>query len=325
MNIRAKMKVSASKSATAPSCKPLAVRYSQTPKNKNIMKQFSILSLVLVLGFFTSCKKEQQLQVRELDEIADAKIIQSIKQTGDKGIPFPDGSIAVKLSDGRTKIVLPEGYSFLMVDPETAELIDDGGEEEAGVTCTCNTGTGCSPVKYKGKYYCVMGENCSVCTKSTSRISGETVKIAGVYRKNSGITVLSKTPETGLKAELTSTKKDIIGNASSALFQIPNVKQELLDLYKFIYGKEIPSFILNNEQQIPKGYKYIAINIYGNEAAIPVPASQVDESEYVVDDGEDGAITCKCNDSKPTGCKKDSFLGAVFCDAGSCRSCSLND
>ena len=289
------------------------------------MKQLSILSLVFFLGLFTSCKKEQQIQVRELDEIADAKIIQSIQQTGDDGIPFPDGSVAVKLTDGRTKIVLPEGYRFLMVDPETAMLIDDGGEEEVGVTCTCTNSTGCSPVKYKSKYYCVMGENCSTCTKSTSSISGESVEIAGVYKENDGITVLSKTPETGLKAELTSTKNELVGNATSALFQIPRVKQDLLDLYKFIYGKEIPSFILNNEKQIPKGYKYVAINVYGNEAAIPVPTSQVDESEYVVDDGEDGATTCKCNDTRPTGCKKSSFLGAVFCDAGGCHSCSLND
>lgn len=288
------------------------------------MKQFSILSLVFLLGLFASCKKEQQVQVRELDNVADAKTIQSIKQSGDNGIPFPVGSIAVKLSDGRTKIVLPKGYKFLMVNPKTDVLVDDDGEA-AGVTCTCTSGTGCSPVKYKGKYYCVMGENCSVCDKTTSSESGETVEIVGVYKVNSGITVLSKSFETGLKAELTSMKSSLVGNVSAALFQIPIVKQELLDLYKFIYGEKIPSFILTNEGRIPQGYKYIAISVYGNEAAIPVPASQVDETVYVIDEGKDGAAACKCNDAKPTGCKKSSFLGAVFCDAGSCTSCSLND
>jgi hypothetical protein len=264
--------------------------------------------------------------VRELDEIADAKLILSITQSGDIGIPFPDGSIAMTLPDGRIKIVLPEGYKFLMVDRETSELIeDDGEEEEAGVTCSCTSGTGCTPVKYKKKYYCVMGESCTTCTKSTTRISGEAVVIAGVYKQNSGITILSRTKANGLKGELTSQKTDLVGNANSALFKIKSVKQELQDLYTFIYGGEIPAFILSNSDNIPEGYKYIAINIYGNEAAIPVPISQIGDSEYVVDEGEGGAVTCKCNDTTPTGCKKDSFLGAVFCDAGGCRSCSLND
>lgn len=284
-------------------------------------------SLLLLLGLLYSCKKQDRVQIRELNEVADAKLIQSIEQSGEDGIPFPDGSTAVSLPDGRIKIILPEGYKFLLLNPETLELVEgtDEGEEEAGITCTCTSGTGCSPVKYKRKYYCVMGETCATCTKSTTRVSGEPVILAGVYNTNSGITVLSKTKAEGLKGELTSLKSELLGNASSALFKVKGVRQELLDLYTFIYGKDIPDFILNNSGKIPAGYQYIAISIYGNEAAIPVPLAQITESEYVVSNPEDGGATCKCNDTTPKGCKKDSFLGAVFCDAGGCRSCTLND
>lgn len=287
-----------------------------------------IFALLLLCNLFASCKKEEQVQVRELDEVADAKLIQSISQSGDDGIPFPDGSMAISLPDGRIKIVLPTGYKFLMIDPETSLVIEDdgeGGEEEAGVTCSCTSGSGCSPVKFKRKYYCVLGETCTTCTKSTTRMSGARVLIAGIYKPDDGITVLSKIKQDGLKGELTSVKKDLVGNATTALFQLKGVQQELRELYTFIYGKQIPGFILNNTDKIPAGYKYVAINIYGNEAAIPVPTSQIGDTEYIVDDGEGGGATCKCNDATPTGCKKDSFFGAVFCDAKDCRSCSLND
>lgn len=295
---------------------------------KNGIRLFNYRLLAILLSFtlLYSCKKEDHIQVRELDEVADAKLIQSIIQSGDNGIPFPDGSAAVTMPDGRVKIVLPKGYKFLMVDPENFVLVEDDGEEgeeEAGVTCTCSSGTGCSPVKFRKKYYCVLGDNCTTCSKSTTRISGQPVIIAGIYNSNSGITILSKTKSEGLKGELTSVKNELLGNASKALFQVKGVKQELMDLYTFIYGKEIPSFILSNSDKIPEGYKYVAINIYGNEAAIPVPTSQIGESEYIVGDG--GAASCKCNDTTPTGCKKETMLGAVFCDAGGCRSCSLND
>ena len=284
---------------------------------------------IMCLLVLISCTKDPEIKIKELDPTSDAALIEKIKASGDPGIPFPKGSTAIQLPDGRMKITLPKGYKFLISEIGTNNVPypDDGGA--IGVTCTCTKGTGCSPVVARGKYYCVMEDGCDSCTKTTSLIEdGEHVDIMGVYNPSLSITLLSKEKQTGILSSLTSQKTDLIGNATSALFKLESTRSDLLKLYKFIYGNDIPSFITNNESSIPKGYKYVAINIYGNAAAIPVPESQIDEYAYVYpgDDGSGGSkVTCKCNDDVPQGCTKKTYLAATYCEAGNCRSCSLND
>ncbi|MEY5068588.1 MAG: hypothetical protein RLZ47_450 [Bacteroidota bacterium] len=275
-----------------------------------------------------ACSKEGSISIRELSDKTDGNLINKIKsEVIAPGIPFPDGSIVSSLDDNTMKIKLPKFHKFLMTNPNNGEVIEETGEDdgsEIGVTCNCTQGTGCSPVKYRRKYYCVSNDGCSTCVLKTSLISGEPIKIVGLYNPEEGVTVITKAKETGIKGALTSTKADLIGIASINFFKINKVKQALLDFYRLIYEDQIPAFILNNDLKAPAGYKYIAINIFGNEAAVPVPNDKLDGSEIIIGN-EEADFKCKCNDVNGKGCLKKTFMGAQFCEAGSCHSCSLID
>jgi hypothetical protein len=283
---------------------------------------------MFLLAAFTAgaCSKKEEITLKELDPVTDAALIAGIEQSAEPGIPFPEGSRAFYDGKDKTRIVLPEGYYFAMRSTTDEFLEPADGDGEAGVTCTCTSGSGCSPVKAKGKYYCVLGESCNSCDKKTSRISGDAVQIVGVYNPSLGITLLTrnKNEADGLKAAFMSTANDLLGNAYPTLFRIKGVKEELQQLYNFIYGTAIPAFITENSAVLPPGYRYAAISIYGNLAAIPIPESMAERDFYLLDG--DGGTACRCNDVPAAGgCKKNSLLGAVFCDAGNCKSCSLLD
>lgn len=289
--------------------------------------KFIFLRLVVFFAFplFFSCNKESnEIAVEELDPNNDiqASILEIINQTGDKGIPFPEGSKAFENKDGSVTIKLPEGYQFILSEESTSRMLPP--EDEVGVTCTCNQGSGgCSPVKAKGSYYCVMNDNCSNCSKSVSK-ANKTVNILGVYKPEEGISFISNNEVEGLKSSLYTSKEDVYGNFFPELLSIEEVKKSLLELYTIVYSDKIPEFILTNSNRIPKGYSYVKVNIYGNEAVIPVPNDYVDESMRALPpEDEVGGVSCTCNKGK--GCKLSSMLGVKYCDAGSCTSCTLND
>lgn len=285
------------------------------------MKKTLFITLCF-LASVVSCQKEELVDVRELDPKLDARFISLIEEMGN-GIPFPDGSTATRLPDGSMKLTLPEGFRYLFSDSKTNMLIEEGGGE-LGVTCTCTSGTGCSPVKFKNKYYCIVEDDCKVCVKSASLLNGNSVNIRGIYKPEAGITMISTKKQNGFFGLFTSLKSDVIGTPTPTFFELPEVKKQVFELYHFIYGKEIPPFILNNVETLPKGYVYIAINIMGNEAALPFPTEKLGSGEYIIaTDG--GDVSCKCNDTKPSGCSLNSVWGVKYCSAGSCHSCSLID
>ena len=290
----------------------------------HVKKIITITALICapVIISLTACNKEKQITVRELDAAnsSDRKIIDAINESDEDGIIFPEGAKAYKLKTGKTRIMLPAGMKYIFRDKKTNQLFDGGGVD---VTCTCTDGTGCSPVKQKGKYYCVMGEDCKTCTKSTASLQGAEVTVAGVYNKGMGMSIITKTAQQGLKDAVTSTPDKIITNATDAFFAANNIRPLLMQFYTFIYCDSIPSFILQNKPETPDGYTYIGINIYGNLAAVPVPADMAEPYLYLV--STDNKISCNCNDTKPKGCVKNSFLGAVYCDATGCKSCTLID
>lgn len=280
------------------------------------MCRFFLAALVL----FFSCKKEERLTVRELDEVQDQKLIQFILESGDEGIPFPDGAEAYETSEHQVIIKLPKGLKFAMADPRTNFIIDDGGDESAGVTCTCSSGTGCSPVKFRKKYYCVMADGCSVCSKTVTASNKTPVNIIGLLNEERPVTFAVKTKVEGLEGEFTSPLSMSIGSPGNTLFEAKQTRKDLTDLYKLIYDDSVPDFIANNTGQLPPGYSYVAVNLYGYLVGIPIPNSNV-KPYHVVFAGE----TCKCNDAGGSGCTKKSYLGAVYCEAGNCKSCSLKD
>ena len=193
------------------------------------------------------------------------------------------------------------------------------------MTCNCTSGTDCSPVERSGKYYCVMGPTCNLCSKKTTS-NGKEVKITGIYSQSFGISFISSSPEgeNGTVSSLAFSKKnELLGNATSSLFAIPDVQDEILNVYNFIYNNNIPAFITHNSNIIPAGYKFVEVSIYGNLALLTVPAAMVDNRfvSYETTTGA-GGHSCSCL-SGTSGCIKNSLFGAKFCEAGNCKTCKL--
>lgn len=149
-------------------------------------------------------------------------------------------------------------------------------------------------------------------------------ELVGLIDEESGITFLSRTDFSDHFFTQTSLEKSLLSNASfSEMFEIEGVKHNLMGTYKFIYPDGIPSFILNNEK-IPKGFTLVKVNIFGNLAAIPIPENYVQSFHFEIDTEHDpdGGFSCKCY-SGSSGCIKRTFMGAKFCEAKDCTSCSL--
>lgn len=284
-----------------------------------------IKTLVLVISiatFFTSCTNDdREITVETLDANKDAKRIADIVNSGTEGIPFPEGSKVFKNSEDKFEIHLPKDVFFIVSELDANGNINHRRVLEisdVSVTCSCTKGTGCSPVKAQGEYYCVMNSGCTTCTMSTARVgTKQNIKILGIIDYNMGVSFVSEN-----KSLLTSSKNKIISKSISEHFlSKPEVKQALLEFYSVIYDKKVPTFITENKDA-PSGYSFSKVNLFGNEIMVPVKSNSISR-ELGISEIDDAAVTCSCKSG--SGCVKKSFMGAKYCDAGSCTKCTLND
>ncbi|MDX2306526.1 MAG: hypothetical protein NW226_27195 [Microscillaceae bacterium] len=299
----------------------------------------SILRIIYLIFIFlsTSCiEQDGELLIQELDTKTDAEIIKNITESGQEGIPYPEGS-SLRMSDGDFEIRLPKGYFFVL------QKVKSDGETftnllfnpSLGVTCTCSKGSGCSPVKYDGQYYCVMNSGCTTCTMSTTTPDGvdkssvSEVLVRGLINKNAGITFISDAKIPAHKngdlvnlEKLIRHKEVIHGNAFEELFEIAEVKTYFDNITKLYKEKAL------------KPNKYAYMNIYGNLALIPYYLEahiiEVDGVKYSAKSLKFDSSEVSCSCSKGNGCIKKSVwipgLGtAHYCEAGSCTSCTLKD
>ena len=279
------------------------------------MKTINFILYVFIGFLLCSCSRNEEINVKELTDQAK---IAKIQQSGIKGIPFPLDSKAVDTEvHDVIKISLPEDVFFVVKDSkgEVYRL------PEAGVRCTCTQGTGCSPVKYDGDYYCVMNENCSVCSMKTTRIgSNEVIEIIGLMDERKPVKLFAN-----VSGKFTTNVSKHQYGISEDFFKCKEVRNEIANLYKVIYGENIPDFIKNNSFNIPTNYTYTKVDFFGNEILVPIPKTSSiinDLNLKIVDPGDRGGVSCKCY--KGSGCVLKSMLGTKYCDAENCSDCALN-
>lgn len=290
------------------------------------MKELKLIVAMFIILLMNSCNRNGEIEV---SEITDKQKIEELQKSGVKGIPFPEGSKVLKISSSGndiTKIVLPEDVYFVVKNKQGNVF----RISEMGVRCTCSRGSGCSPVKYDGSYYCLMNAGCKVCSSRSSVIDdlvpvddvlGESIEIVGVMDVNKGVTQFSSK-----KGLLKVTKSNHQYGITEDFFKCEEVKKELELLYSFIYSDKIPDFIVNNSSKIPNGYVYTKVNFYGNNILIPIPKEDIDDntisySSHDLEDEIGEKVSCTCY--KGNGCKLGSLFGAKFCDAGSCTDCAM--
>lgn len=250
-------------------------------------------------------------------------------------VKIPEGTEINKISENQSYLDLPEDIFFVASKTNAKNsrvgIMALGG---AGVRCKCTEGSGCNPTVMGGDYACVMTTGCTSCDLSTSRVGDldssfddELVRVKGLVDYNQGITFLTESLSRDMMQNaFFSTKDKTYGSAFDELFELEKVRNGILEFYSLIYEGNIPQFILDNDKELPDGYSYVAVNIYGNVAVMPFPNKKIEQQNRmaVVMDFSVG-ISCKCHEG--SGCKKKSAgMGSVkYCDAGDCTDCELTD
>ncbi len=244
----------------------------------------------------------------------------------DDGTILPKGTIISKITgdEHSIKIQLPAGFSYVgyaMTSEHgipTAQVIK---LETVKVTCTCNSGSGCSPFTAGGKVGCTAG-NCTNCTMTTSSIAnGRSTQII----KGGVIDLNTETHFITTKNELYNTP-----SAFKAMFDLKAIQDQVKKLEGFQDKNDLSTI---EKGIIPVGYQYLPAIIYGREVFVLVkkdltissdPDPRVSEVARMFSE-ETQKITCTCN-SGTSGCTAQSadFGQVKYCDAGSCKSCTLS-
>lgn len=286
-----------------------------------IQKLYAFVAFIMLFTLI-SCNEDEYLQVPELE---NKELLRIIEESGNKGLPFPEGTKVEKKDDETFTLTLPKGFKYAYYSIASDGKISPYLEftDTANVTCSCTNGTGCSPVKVKGEYYCVMNSDCKSCNLSTSKILNKSkteIKIVGLINESIGISFISDE-----KSYLT-TSEDLIHSysISSELIESDFIKKSLMELYSTLYEDKIPPFILRNEEA-PSEFVYVKSNLFGNLILLPFPKEEVKTANLRLEFFDSNAeVSCSCL-SGSKGCTKKGMLGAKYCDAGDCRTCKLSD
>lgn len=278
----------------------------------NALKIFTVFVVVL---FLQSCNREQMIDV---PEITSQQQIEKLKISGAKGVPFPKGSKVTKLSDGLVKITLPKDVYFV-VKNEEGEVFR---VQELGMRCSCSQGSGCSPVKAFGNYYCVMS-GCRECSSKLSTFRNkskneEFIQIVGVMDEEKAFGLISK--EKGLFS-ITEKESGMQYGITRDFFECKEVKDALDEVYNDLFQNKVPDFIKNSSGEIPPDYVYAKSCFLGNNILLLLHKDMVGENSIIYSKDIDGGAICKCYRGK--GCKADKKYMALFCDAGNCSDCAM--
>ncbi|WP_234111724.1 hypothetical protein [Chryseobacterium sp. R2A-55] len=283
-----------------------------------MMKAISFIFILFFGLLLSSCTRNEEINVKEL---TDQVQIDNLQKSGIRGIPFPKSSKAMRVKDDVTDIILPDDVFFIakILSGENAGQVIN--TSVARVTCSCTKGSGCSPVVYSGNYYCVMNSGCTSCSMSTSaNKNNESLQIVGIIDTRNPVKFFAKQESRFTVKEVSVPNQYFI---SEDFFKNEYVKNEINNIYKFIYGENIPEFIKTNSNEIPDGYGYVKANFFGNEIMFPIEKKNAFMDGIALDFTLASKVSCNC--SKGSGCKLGSILGTKYCDAGGCTVCTLID
>ncbi len=294
------------------------------------MKKFSKLAFIAAfLIVLAGCNKKEIVDVIALSD-NNYEIVDNILESGDAGIPLPEGSEVSRGANAVYTITLPEGYSYVVRKHGERSITE---EPAIGVRCSCSEGTGCQPASYGNNFYCILTDGCSVCQKtlitSTNRGADQEVELLGMINRNVGITLLCEesvpvTDNSIINASDIIRGKEVIhGNAFIELFEI----EDVVEMCRIIGEAK------NESKLEPNVFAYV--NFYGNVATIPM---YIEEGESIYQDGDKEyfAMTnspnkkpkCICNDNSRGSCELKKvnipLVGTGYlCESNGCNSCSL--
>jgi hypothetical protein len=303
------------------------------------------IALILIMVTIISCQKDTNVPIQNDDEYMDlggekVKVLLSKNTKNDSYVL----NTSMTLED---KTILPKGTrfekvpgdpsTFLYTLPEGYTLIGKSGARQqtmaatAGkVTCTCTSGSGCSPYIADFKQNttgCLMGNGCDQCTKKTSArigVSEAEITESEIIDLNKGISFATEDAEI---AKLP---------CSTALFLSSEIVQtklrEFIQAYQLKNTEEL--YKAKSIEEMPSNYEMVVVNVFGRSLLVPVDATvsplltnRLTNGGVVSRARLAAGVTCKC-ESGTSGCTKGAysipFVGSVvYCEAGRCQSCSI--
>lgn len=281
------------------------------------MKQLILfkLSILMVLGL-ECCNKEQ-----------DVEINQDYSLT--KTVTIPKGTfISFNKKRQTYHVKLPEEYAFVAENPD-GSLSNLFTEGDLTCTCTSPSNGGCSPFVANGPKGEIIGcsmNNCTSCIGKLTTVRGEEFDI-------NRVNILDK--ENPIQFILTLDEYRQLREPNAKIFEI---KAFVTNMQNFISGfqsEHLDELRAMKDINYLKDIDYILapINFYGYRMYLPVDKSLklnvinplINELVNFYED--EGTYGCRC-ESNEKGCKlKTKFIpligSAVWCEAGSCGSCTL--
>lgn len=278
------------------------------------------LFLLIISTFITSCNYDDKFE--SVDKSFDVN----------QQFTLPSGSkFLIDKAANTVRFELAPGYALM---GETSEgylsKMYDGGT----LTCNCSSpsNAGCSPFVATGPKGEITGCSMNNCTSCTGKISASK---DGVSQEM----LLEKTQiietETPVSFVTETSEYDKLRNPTSKIMNSEFAKKELKNFLRGFQtnNAELLQKITDIDQLENIGYILTPLNFYGYKIFVPIDktlnltATNMAVNEVIAKlyDGG-GKYSCKCNTDEG-GCvlTKQSVIigGAVWCEAGSCGSCSM--
>ena len=283
-------------------------------------KLFCIIFLGMFFLFLSSCEKSiPPLEIQKQMKLSDEFV-------------FPKGTkLFVNEKNEFSEFKLPSGYFLVGLDKEGILLRSAMGK----IKCTCTQGSGCNPFVASGPSGEVSGCSATGCTKCTMEISA--IPKSDVLEVLASYKIIKEEDAIHFITEM----KDFndLKNPTDSILKSEWLVKEI--------DKYISAFQIQNKEKIRNlenidelgkyGYVLIPTAVYGYKFYFPVEEKLVLSANPLINEVmakfykyknkslEEGKYRCSCYSG--TGCvlKKQSMIigSAVWCEAGSCLSCTL--
>ena len=212
------------------------------------------------------------------------------------GLQLPDGTTTHIENGGSTvRFEYPKGIKYFKKDSRGNIIGDSGGS----YTCTGGCVKGCDVFYVGGSFACSQCEPSSISCVGKSNPQNRVVdsdEAEGAFvNLNQKIAFVSDEDEIGKMKP-----------APSFLFDIPEVRDEVLAFNRKVYGVDRPEVSWENK----KDFKVVVVNFFGSAVRYLIPASYHSKlTNARISTVSGSKIACTCQDAQSAGgCKDKSMM-----------------
>lgn len=269
---------------------------------------FFSLSIAIV-AMVVSCQKDSTVESNQTNGFDKFKIPNILIDAKVGNLILPNGTKAMVVNDGASvKFEYPNGIKYFSKDGNGNIFSTESGS----YTCTGSCNKGCDVFYVSGSF------GCSSCDPSTISCTGKAQNNSLIANEVEGGFV-----NLNSKIRLLTSSEDLnkFQPAVSFLFDIPEIKVQMLEFNKLVHGVENPTANWKDQDN----YQVVVIDLAGVAIKYLMPKSYFSKNPNLkVNFMEGSQISCTCKDTpSPGGCSKKSGMMYESCVSGACVSCNM--